>query len=100
MAAGRDKEGAGRVNVGNLYPPWEGGLPTTSLEFDYLHRKSRCEMLIWGDDICNEALHLARVFRCLFPLLAEWPKSDSSVDGELGSHRGIEKRSRYVTLPW
>ena len=26
---------------------------TTSLEFEYLHRKSRCEMLIGGDDICG-----------------------------------------------
>ena len=53
LAAGRDKEGE---------------LATTSLEFDYLHRKSRCEMLIGGDDIRNEALPLARVFQCLFPL--------------------------------
>ena len=31
----------------------KGELATTSLEFEYLHRKSRCEMLIGGDDICG-----------------------------------------------
>ena len=29
----------------------EGELATTSLEFEYLHRKSQCEMLIGADDI-------------------------------------------------
>ena len=67
----------------------EGELATTSLGFDYLHRKSRCVMLIGGDDIRNEALPLARVFQCLFPLRADWRRSDSSVDGESGNHKGI-----------
>ena len=49
LAAGQDKEGE---------------LATTSLEFDYLHRKSRCEMLIGGDDIRNEALPLATPVTC------------------------------------
>ena len=31
----------------------EGDLATTSLEFDYLHRKKRCEMLFSGDDTSN-----------------------------------------------
>ena len=30
----------------------EGELATTSLEFEHLHPKSRCEMLICVDDIC------------------------------------------------
>ena len=30
---------------------WEGELAATSLEFEYLHRKSRCEDLIGGDDV-------------------------------------------------
>ena len=34
----------------------EGELATTSLEFEYLHRKSRCEMLIGGDDISNDVI--------------------------------------------
>ena len=36
----------------------EGDLATTSLEFGYLHRKSRSEMLIGGDDISNDVIPL------------------------------------------
>ena len=38
---------------GTLAGGWEkeGELATTTLEFEYLHRKSRCEMLIGRDDI-------------------------------------------------
>ena len=36
----------------------EGELRTTSLEFEYLHRKSLCEMLIVGDDISNNVITL------------------------------------------
>ena len=36
----------------------EGELGTTSLEFEYLHRKSRCEMLIVGDDTSNNVITL------------------------------------------
>ena len=41
LAAGREKGGE---------------LATTSLEFEYLHRESRCEMLIGGDDISNDVI--------------------------------------------
>ena len=34
----------------------ERELATTSLEFEYLHRKSLCEMLIGGDDISNDVI--------------------------------------------
>ena len=34
----------------------EGELRTTSLEFEYLHQKSLCEMLIVGDDISNNVV--------------------------------------------
>ena len=45
----------------------EGDLATTSLEFEYLHRKSRCEMLIGGNDISNDAITLgAHVLSCVF----------------------------------
>ena len=47
LAAGREKEGE---------------LATTSLEFEYLHRKSRCEMLIAGDDISNDVITLGTCF--------------------------------------
>ena len=69
----------------------EGELATTSLEFEYLHRKSRCEMLIGGDDISNDVITLGVCFHVFsnaslhspsFPLRADWRKSDSSVDGE------------------
>ena len=41
-------------------------LATTSLEFEYLHRKSRCEMLFGGDDISNHVITLSTSFQCLF----------------------------------
>ena len=49
LAAGREKEGE---------------LATTynSLEFEYLHRKSRCEMLIGRDDISNDVITLGTSF--------------------------------------
>ena len=40
----------------------EGELATTSLEFEYLHRKSRCEMLIGEDDISNDVIILGTCF--------------------------------------
>ena len=48
MAAGQEKEGE---------------LATTSLEFEYLHRKRSCEMLIGGDDIySNQVITLGTCF--------------------------------------
>ena len=47
LAAGREKEG-------------ETG--TTSVEFEYLRRKSRCEMLISGDDISNDLITIGTCF--------------------------------------
>ena len=40
----------------------EGELATTSLETEYLHRKSRCEMLIGGDNISNDVITLGTSF--------------------------------------
>ena len=69
----------------------EGEVATTSLQFEYLHRKSRCEMLIGRDDINNDVITLGTCFHvffnvCLrshwFPFCAHWRKSNSSVDGE------------------
>ena len=56
MQALRDTPGAGREK--------EGRLATTSLEFEYLHRKSRFEMLIGGDDIKNDVTTLGTCFTC------------------------------------
>ena len=70
----------------------EGELATTSLEFEYLHRKSRCEMLIGGDDISNDVITLGTCFsmfvyiraRFLFALIGGNVTAQST-----GSHRGI-----------
>ena len=45
----------------------EGDLATTSLEFEYPDRKSRCEMLIGGDYIIsNDVIALGTCFQSLF----------------------------------
>ena len=44
----------------------EGDLATTSMEFEYLYRKSRCEILIGGDYISNDVITLGTCFRRLF----------------------------------
>ena len=67
----------------------EGELATMSLEFEYRHQKSRCEMLIGGDDISKNVITLATcfsmfVYSCVhfrFALIGT-QKSDSSVYGE------------------
>ena len=65
----------------------EGELATRSPEFEYLHRKRRCEMLIGRDD-SSAAIYLWLLFLsvCLhsrsFRLRADQFKSDHSVDGE------------------
>ena len=40
----------------------EGELAITSLEFEYLHRKNRCKMLIGGDDISNDVITFGMCF--------------------------------------
>ena len=63
------------------------GRKACNLEFEYLHQKIRCEMLIRGDDISNDVSSIFHLFFnvCLhsrsFPLRSDWRKSDSSVDG-------------------
>ena len=50
--------------LGALTARWEkeGELATTSLEFEHLHRKSRGEMLIGGDDISNDVITIGTCF--------------------------------------
>ena len=65
----------------------EGKLATASLKFEYLLRKSRCEMLIGGDDISNDIITLGTCFSMFvafapFPLRTDWQEFDRSVDGE------------------
>ena len=85
----------------------EGELATTSLEFEYLHRKNRCEMLIGGDDISNDVITLGACFHvflnvCLhsrsFPPRADWRKLDSSVDGEPQGNWKQNSNSRDVRV--
>ena len=40
----------------------EGELATASLKFEYLHHKSRFEMLIGGDDISDDIITLGTCF--------------------------------------
>ena len=87
LAAGREKERE---------------LATTSLYFEYLHRKRRCEILIGGDDISYDVITPWHVFFniCLhsrsFPLLADWRKSDSSVNREQQGYWRWNSNSRDV----
>ena len=46
------------LTLGYLNP----ALNNSALEFEYLHRKSRCEMLIGGDDISNDLITLRTCF--------------------------------------
>ena len=70
----------------------EGGeLATMSLEFENLHQKSQCEMLIGGDDISNDVITLGACLHVFFNvcfhspsflLCADCQKSNSLVDRE------------------
>ena len=70
----------------------EGEFATTPLEFAYLHRKNRCEMLIGGDDNSNDVITLGTCFSMLVYLCARF--RFALIDGNLtaqspGSHRGM-----------
>ena len=69
-------------------------LATSSLEFEYLHRKSRCEMLIGRDDISYDVITLGTCFCFRFRF--------ALIDGNLtaqstGSNRGIGKGIQIST---
>ena len=53
---------------GTLVAGWEkeGELATMSLEFEYLHRKCQCEMLIGRDDISKDVITLGACFHVFF----------------------------------
>ena len=83
LAAGREKEGE---------------LATTSLKFEYLHRKCRREMLIGGDDISNDVITLGKCFSMFVYIRARFPFA--VIDGNLtvqstGSHRGYWRWSLH-----
>ena len=70
----------------------EQELATTSLEIEYLHRKSLCEMLIGGDDISYDIITLGTCYSMFvyiraifhFMLIGKNLAAQSTV-----SHRGI-----------
>ena len=77
------------------------------LEFEYLPRKSRCEILIGGDDNGSDLITLGTCLSMVFfifyirarfnPLRDDWRKSDSSVDGKpLGNCRWNSNSSDLV----
>ena len=73
-------------------PKKEGELATRNLKFEYLHRKSRCEMLIGGDDCSNDIITLGTCFSMFVYLCARF--RFSLIGGNLtgqstGSRRGI-----------
>ena len=71
----------------------EGELTTCrSLKFEYLCRKSRCKMLIGGDDINNDVITMGTCFPMFVYIPARFRLS--LIGGNLtaqstGSHRGI-----------
>jgi len=70
----------------------KGELATTYLEFEYLHPKSRCEMLIGGDDISNDDNTLDTYFSMFVYICALF--RSAWIGGNLtaqstGSHRRI-----------
>ena len=77
LAAGREKE---------------GDLATTSLEFEYPHRKSRRKMLIGGYDISNDIITLGTFFSMFVYIRARscFALNDGNLTAQsAGSHRGI-----------
>ena len=74
----------------------EEELATTSLEFEYLHRKSRCEMLIGGYDITKDVITPGTCFSTSVYIRAYWRKSDRSVDREPQGNWRWNSNSRDV----
>ena len=70
----------------------EGELATMSPEFEYLHRKSACEMLIGGDDISSDIITLGRCFSMLVHFRAHFHFvliGGNLTAKSVGSHREI-----------
>ena len=85
----------------------EGEVATTSLEFEYLHQKSRCQMLIDGKDISNDVIILGTCFQCLFTfalvsasrwLAVIWQFSRWGATGELGGEFKFQGRGYKLSF--
>ena len=70
----------------------EGELATTSLGFESLHPKSRCKMLISGDDISNDVITLGTCFSMFVYVRAHFRFTligRNLTNQSMGSHRRI-----------
>ena len=71
----------------------EGELATTSLEFEYLHQKGRCEMLIGVDDMTNNVTTLGTFLFSMFVYIRTlfcFMLIGRNLTAQFtGSHRGI-----------
>ena len=65
----------------------EGEFATTSLEFEYLHRKSRCEDLIGGDDVITLGTCFS-IFVCIRDRFRLVLIGGNLTAQSTGSHRG------------
>ena len=65
-------------------------------EFENLHRKSQCEMLIGRDDISNDIITLGTRFSKFVYIRADWRKSNNSVDREAQGNWRWNSNSRDV----
>ena len=64
------------------------------MEFEYLHRKSRCEMLIGGDDISNDVITLGT---CFIQYLFTFALIGGNLTAQsTGSHRGTGGRNQIL----
>ena len=74
----------------------EGELATTSLEFEYLHQKGRCKMLIGVDDTTNNVTTLGTFFFSMFVYihtLFRFVLIGGNLTAQFtGSHRRIHSR--------
>ena len=71
----------------------EGELATTSLEFEWVHPKSQCGMLIGGDNISNDVITLGMCFSMFVYIRARF--RFALIGGNLtaqlmGSHANLE----------
>ena len=76
----------------------EGELATTSLEFEYLDRKSRFKKLIGGDSISHDVITLGKSFSMFVYIRAYF--RFALIGGDLtpqskGSHRGISGEIQF-----
>ena len=76
----------------------EGELATTFLEFEYLHGKRQCEMLIGGDDCGNDVITLGTCFSMFVYIRARFRLAligRNLTAQSTGSHSGMEVEFKF-----